>query len=404
MKRLFAAFLAVLVLFRFSSEGWGAANSLERELAAQRRVRGELDKKIKQYKETADKKARQTQSLQGRLTTLRQDFKMAQQQFRILELQSGRLQKTMAELNLDIEETAIRANSLVRELQGRLINIYKYGPREEMNLLISAENTHDAITSAYLLGRLARSDQAAAEDLLNRITELDRARNEMEKNRARLEERVEELKTQRERYDAVISETSTLLFGTQRERRGAEAAVREMERIQQEIEHTITASLRQKREREARVSAAISGAPPEAALTLPVPTLGDGPLEWPIRGPITSPYGASVHPEFKTKTFNSGIDIGAASGTAVRAAGPGEVLYEGWLDGFGQVIIIGHGRNLSTVYAHLAATRVRERDTVQAGVIIGTVGSAGVSRGAGLHFEVREGASAKNPLNYLRKT
>jgi murein DD-endopeptidase MepM/ murein hydrolase activator NlpD len=127
-------------------------------------------------------------------------------------------------------------------------------------------------------------------------------------------------------------------------------------------------------------------------------------LGWPIRGPIASPYGSRVHPVFKTKSFNSGIDIRAASGAPVTAAGPGEVLFEGWLRGFGQVVIVDHGRNISTVYAHLASTRVKEGDAVEEGTPIGTVGNTGTSEGYSLHFEVRVGESAKNPLDYLKKT
>ena len=114
-------------------------------------------------------------------------------------------------------------------------------------------------------------------------------------------------------------------------------------------------------------------------------------------------YGSRVHPVFKTKVFNSGIDIKAASGTAVKAAGPGEVLYQGWLRGFGQVVIIDHGGDLSTVYAHLGGASVREGSVVKAGTVIGRVGNSGTDSEYGLHFEVRKNGSAKNPMNYLRK-
>ncbi|MBR0256512.1 MAG: M23 family metallopeptidase, partial [Synergistaceae bacterium] len=110
-----------------------------------------------------------------------------------------------------------------------------------------------------------------------------------------------------------------------------------------------------------------------------------------------------VHPVFKTKVFNSGIDIQAAAGTPVKAAGAGEVLYRGWLRGFGQVVIIDHGGNLSTVYAHLGGTSVNEGSTVKTGTVIGRVGNTGTDQEYGLHFEVRRGGSAVNPMNYLRK-
>ena len=114
-------------------------------------------------------------------------------------------------------------------------------------------------------------------------------------------------------------------------------------------------------------------------------------------------YGSRIHPTFKTKIFNSGIDIAAASGTPIKAAGPGEVLYQGWLRGLGQVVIIDHGGDLTTVYAHLSATSVREGSNVKAGTVIGRAGNTGTDAEYGLHFEVRKNGSAVNPMNYLRK-
>jgi len=110
-----------------------------------------------------------------------------------------------------------------------------------------------------------------------------------------------------------------------------------------------------------------------------------------------------VHPTFKTKMMHTGIDISAARGTPVRAAGPGEVLYAGWLRGYGQVIIIDHGSNLSSVYAHLSSMSVREGSAVKKGQTIGAVGSTGTATGAHLHFEVRANGDARDPMKYLRK-
>ena len=66
-------------------------------------------------------------------------------------------------------------------------------------------------------------------------------------------------------------------------------------------------------------------------------------------------------------------------------------------------MIIDHGGDLSTVYAHLGGASVREGSTVKTGTVIGRVGNSGTDSEYGLHFEVRKGGSAQNPMNYLRK-
>ena len=140
-----------------------------------------------------------------------------------------------------------------------------------------------------------------------------------------------------------------------------------------------------------------------SAASAPTRTLTAASLEWPVRGKISAPYGSRVHPVFKTKVFNSGIDIKASQGAPVKAAAGGEVLYTGWMRGFGQVVILDHGGNISTVYAHLSSTQVKEGQSVRAGSVLGAVGNSGTESEYALHFEVRKAGSAQNPMNYLKK-
>ncbi|MDR1979386.1 MAG: peptidoglycan DD-metalloendopeptidase family protein [Synergistaceae bacterium] len=395
------AVVLTLSFFCFPCDGWGApATDLDGEIAAQEKARDELNKKIQQYNETAQKKAQQARSLLGRITDLQQNSKMAQQQVKLLELQSNKLQRSMTELDREITTTSRQVDDLIRELRVRVVNMYKYGSREGLNLLLSAENTHEAVASAYLLDRLSRYDQVVIDELLSKMNELEQGKRSLEKNKEQLTTRTEELNAQREKYNSSINETNVILSGVQRERQKAEAAAKEMEQAQQEIGRTIFALMQRKKTREPDKKTKNEGSAPAPKY----PSLARGSmLDWPVQGPIDRPYGSHVHPVFKTKSFNSGIDIRASSGAPVRAAAPGEVLFEGWLRGFGQVVIVDHGQNISTVYAHLASTRVKEGDAVQSGTVIGTVGNTGTMESYSLHFEVRVKESAKNPLDYLKK-
>jgi len=386
---------------------------LDSEIAARRRANEELEKKIRQHNETAKRKSQQAQSLITRLTDLRQNSQTAQQQIKLLELRSDKLQRSLSSLDAEMDRISHEVGELSDELRLRVINIYKYGSREELNLLLSAQDAHEAVSSAYLLGRLARHDRLIMEALLTKAVELQRGRRNAEQNRTLLMVQTEELNAQREKYNAVINQTSALLSGVQKERQKAETAAQETKQAQLELGRVLAELIQRQKEslqnspnspntQPAVTTDANAGA---AAAISPYPTLGRGALlEWPVKGAITSPYGPRVHPELKTKSFNSGIGISASSGTPVKAAGPGHVLYEGWLRGFGQVVIIDHGRNISTIYAHLGSTRVKEKDSVLPGAVIGTVGSTGTAEGHYLHFEVRVGDAAKNPLDYLKET
>ena len=129
---------------------------------------------------------------------------------------------------------------------------------------------------------------------------------------------------------------------------------------------------------------------------------GHGVLSVPIPGaPITSGFGPRVHPILHTTRVHTGVDFGAASGTPIRAAAAGEVVWAAWRGGYGLATVIDHGNSLATLYGHQSAIAVREGDRVVRGQVIGYVGSTGFSTGPHLHFEVRVNGNPVDPMNYL---
>ncbi|HEV8457505.1 MAG TPA: peptidoglycan DD-metalloendopeptidase family protein [Methylomirabilota bacterium] len=157
---------------------------------------------------------------------------------------------------------------------------------------------------------------------------------------------------------------------------------------------------------------AAAKAPPPAARTRPAPPLDSAPgtgfaglrgrLAWPADGRVVGEYGAQVHPRFGTKTFRNGIDIDVAEGTSIVAVAAGHVLYTGWFRGYGNLIIVDHGGEYFTLYAHAANIRVAEGDEVKQGQAIGTVGDTGSLQGPRLYFEVRHAGKPQDPAQWLR--
>jgi murein DD-endopeptidase MepM/ murein hydrolase activator NlpD len=128
---------------------------------------------------------------------------------------------------------------------------------------------------------------------------------------------------------------------------------------------------------------------------------GTGSLMWPVNGPVTSPFGWRIHPILGVKKFHTGIDIGVGYGTPIHAADSGTVIYATWMGGYGNVIIIDHGRGISTLYAHQSSLAVGSGAKVSRGQVVGYVGSTGFSTGPHLHFEVRLNGNPVDPMAYL---
>lgn len=128
-----------------------------------------------------------------------------------------------------------------------------------------------------------------------------------------------------------------------------------------------------------------------------VSPLGSG---W--RSMVTSEFGGRTDPVTGEWAGHDGIDLGAAKGTAIRAAKDGTVETVSYgTTGYGYHLTIDHGGGLVTLYGHCSEILVSEGQTVKAGDVIARVGSTGKSTGNHLHFEVRVNGTAKNPRNYL---
>ena len=118
----------------------------------------------------------------------------------------------------------------------------------------------------------------------------------------------------------------------------------------------------------------------------------------PISGTITSRYGSNDSVRDHT---HAGIDIGAPTGTSIKAAAAGTVTFAGWSGGYGYCVKLDHGNGVTTVYAHCSQLLVSSGQSVSQGSIIAKVGSTGNSTGPHLHLEVRKNGITYNPQNYV---
>lgn len=115
----------------------------------------------------------------------------------------------------------------------------------------------------------------------------------------------------------------------------------------------------------------------------------------------TSDFGMRTHPVLGGRRAHKGIDLAAPTGTPVYATADGLVQMAQWYSSYGNYIQIGHGSDLETRYAHLSRIAVSEGSMVRKGDLIGYVGSTGRSTGPHLHYEVRVGGVAVDPVPYM---
>ena len=123
-------------------------------------------------------------------------------------------------------------------------------------------------------------------------------------------------------------------------------------------------------------------------------------LRAPVDFRVSSSFNPNrLHPVLKTRRPHRGVDYAAPTGTPIKAAGDGKVIFRGVKSGYGNVVILQHGGNITTLYAHMSrfASKVRNGTRVRQGQTIGYVGATGMVTGAHLHYEYRLNGVHRNP-------
>ena len=125
------------------------------------------------------------------------------------------------------------------------------------------------------------------------------------------------------------------------------------------------------------------------------------PSIWPVRGWVTSGFGARISPFTNQLAMHDGLDIGAPPNTPIQAPANGYVTSAGFDAKMGNVVLIDHGYGIETEYGHLAKILVRQGQKVKRGDVVALVGSTGHSTGPHLHYMVKLKGQTVNPHNYI---
>ena len=262
-----------------------------------------------------------------------------------------------------------------------------------------------------------QKQQAERESVLRRIEDdLRKQRSQADrltKDEARLGGLVTDLEKEiareqeRRRQEALRREREARRLAQEREaaRKAEQAARQAQQQAQRERDRAEAERARQQVE-QARARAREAEAAQKAAQQQPaaplqpdaLPGLKQG-LSYPVVGQVQGRFGAQ-RPDGGTWR---GIVIRAAEGTQVRAVADGVVVYAGWLGGFGNLIIVDHGKQYLSVYAYNQSLLHEVGDSVRQGQAVATVGSTGGQVEPGLYFEIRHNGTPINPQLWLRR-
>jgi murein DD-endopeptidase MepM/ murein hydrolase activator NlpD len=361
------------------------------ELDAVRQMQKQVQQKIEEYK-------RQERNLRREVELLEKEISRVQAEIRSLNRKIKNTEEQIKETEAELAAAEEQIDFMEDLLAVRLRAIYEYGHVSYLDVLFKSSTFTEFLTRYNDLQLILEQDRELLE-------EYRQERERIAEIKENLEERRQELLTLRraglqkkEELELKNMERELLLAAVRDELDAEEEANKQLEAEAKQLEEII------KKLQEQQRGAAYRGS---GVYLWPVPEFGPS---W-----ITSGYGYRIHPITRRPgSWHGGIDIGilynrwprarSYTGTPVQvvAADSGIAYAYRMGSGYGNVIVIDHGANIATVYAHLDSFLINDNTAVIKGQPIGIVGSTGASTGPHLHFEVRINGVRENPLNFVK--
>ena len=393
-RAVLAAVLAVLAVVPAAAQ-----TKRDDPLQAEQRKLQQTQKQLKEERErAAAARARET-SILADLEEIERRLSAKQRDVARLDTRIKKAQSDVVMYRGEISKLERQRAGQVNALAGRLRVMYRvHSQGGALPVILSGEDPVTRAVAVRHLASLAALDARMIQEY--RVTS-DRLADRKGKEEAQQQELAglyEDAKREQAEVDREVAKRRVILAKVRDERAYHERMVGELT----EASHRLEAFIRELQAKQRRLAKI---PPPKGGIEPPAVGFGAlrGRLPWPTEGKIVTGFGAQVHPRFGTRTFRNGVDIEAAVGREVLAVHGGHVIYTGWFKGYGNLIIVDHGNEYYTLYAHIAEIEAKEGDDVRQGQRIGTVGDTGSLAGPRLYFEVRYQGKPQDPEQWLRQ-
>jgi murein DD-endopeptidase MepM/ murein hydrolase activator NlpD len=398
---LLAVFLATSGNFSFA----GLTDDLQKDIDIKKAQIQELEKQVASLRENI----KGTQSQQA---TLKKQVAMLEGEIRRLETEIRLTQAKISAANLEIQNLDIRIGEAQDKLTvnktylaSAIRTIAEFDQEEPIEIILKNDNFSDMFNQMQNIESLQEAVQQRLNDIRSLKAQLEEQKTQQEKFKNSLQDLNEELRGKNLVLVFQKDDKQDLLIATKNQEKQYQSQLTELQKKQQEIQKEIF-------QLEDKLRMAIN---PNS-----IPGTSKGLFDWPLKSYITQTYGPTSQTGFINNVYNfhNGIDIGAPTGTAIKAPYDGTISGVG-NDGkyaYGKWITINHHNGLTTLYGHLSIQKVSVGQAVKRGEIIGYSGSTGYSTGPHLHFTVYAtdtfeiesrwyGAlpvgGSINPMNYL---
>lgn len=380
---------SMIVIERIPAAAAEKAPSLNEKI---KREKKELEKLREEIEEKRDKSI----TIKKREGSVLSQLEEMDRRLRLLQKEAGLIELKTREKDIEMEElsTVIGGlNNEIREKRGtiskRLRTLYQERQTGSLKILSAARDYPDFMRRLHYLKTIARKEGEMLSQFKEKQNELEGKNHQVGivkehliQEKEALAQKLAEIRSEKRKKDQLLTRVRD-------EKVFYERALAELDESSLQLQMLIKKMEEEKKRLQQPASGKFSRE--------------KGRLTWPSDGQIVSLFGRQKHPKFDTFIYKKGIEIEPSRGDEVRAVYDGTIIFANWFKGYGMVIIIDHGENYYSIYAHLAKLLVSVGDKVGRSRSIGQIGETGLSQGSNLYFEIRHQGEPLDPLTWLQK-
>lgn len=385
-----SSFLAVFVLVGlcFTATSWAAkksAKQIDALLKDEQKELSLLKKKIAKQNKLISSAGKKEGQLLSNLKKVNNKIKLKERELKIYQWNFLINKKKLAKLEDNLKTNGKKLEAQKRLLGKRFRQLYKEGPVFPLKVAFSSENASQFLQHLKYMELIAQHDASLMTDYKNQLEGMKTEKQSLLSVRAKLVKLEKDALGKRGEFKKARQEKKRFLKKIKKKKQFGIRTRKELQNASKNLNSLITKLL----------SKLVSG---EGLDILDK----KGRLALPVKGKILNKFGRQKDKQYGSFIVHNGINIKTRTGTPVRSIFNGKVLYTGELDGYGNLVIIGHGKDYHSLYGHLDRIDAKANQVVQIGDIIGLSGDTGSLVGETLYLEMRKKGKPIEPVRWFK--
>jgi septal ring factor EnvC (AmiA/AmiB activator) len=382
------AFFSILSLVSVASPalaGKKIAKQIDTLLKDEQAELKALREKIVQQEKAISRVGEKESAVLKNLQKIRSQLKLKKRELEIYKWNFKNNRKKISSLEPRLKKAEQKIKSHKKTLGLRLRSIYKEGPMFPLRVAFSSNNVTDLMQRLKYTDLIAQQDSQLLQEYLTKLEQIKQDKSSLYKVRAKLVNLKKNTVSKKREIEKTKKEKSVYLKKIKRKKNLSVKVRKELLAASNNLNKLIDKLLVK----------LVSGEGLEISDK-------KGRLNLPLKGRILNKFGRKRVKEYESYIVYNGINVRAQKGTPVKAVFNGRVLYTGELEGYGNLVIVGHGKEYHSLYGHLDSIQVAANKVVRTGEVIALSGDSGSLEGETLYFELRKNGKPIEPVRWFR--